>query len=155
MGTSKAKAGSLEAQRTIDYDLNISLARAAKNAGTEIYVLISSAGISKQSAIPYSKMKAELEDAVKGMGFSYTIIMKPGLLVGDRKDARPAEAVARGIAKGLGMVSKKWLTDWWAQDVDIIAKAVVAAAARCAESKRERGVWQIDQAEIVKLGRSG
>lgn len=154
LGTTKVQAGSFEAQRAIDYDLNLALARAAKEAGTEICVLISTSGASTSSPFPYAKMKAELEEAVKAVGFKYTVIMKPGLLVGDRSDSRPAESVFRGIAKGLGGVSKKWLTDWWAQDVDVIGRAVVVAAAQCAESKREPGIWQIEHAQITKLGRS-
>lgn len=114
LGTTKGQAGSVEAQHAIDFDLNLALARAAKEAGTEIFVLISSSGVSTSSPFPYAKMKAELEEAVKAVGSKYTVIMKPGLLVGDRSDSRPAEAVFRGIAKGLGCVSKKWLTDWWA-----------------------------------------
>ena len=154
LGTTKGQAGSVEAQRAIDYDLNLALARAAKEAGTEIYVLISSSGVSTSSPFPYAKMKAELEEAVKAVGFKYTVIIKAGLLVGDRSDSRPVESVFRGIAKGLGGVSKKWLTDWWAQDVDVIGRAVVVAAVQCAESKREPGIWQIEYTQINKLGRS-
>ncbi len=154
LGTTKAQAGSVEAQRAIDYDLNLALARAAKEAGTEICVLVSSAGVSTSSPFPYAKMKAELEEAMKVVGFKYTVIIRPGMLVGDRSDSRPAEAVFRGIAKGLGGVSRKWLTDWWAQDVDVIGRAVVVAAIQCAESKREPGIWQIEQSQIIKLGRT-
>ncbi|TVY92448.1 Protein fmp52, mitochondrial [Lachnellula willkommii] len=41
LGTTKAAAGSFENQRTIDYDLNLALATAAKSAGAKVYVLIS------------------------------------------------------------------------------------------------------------------
>lgn len=154
LGTTKAQAGSIEAQRAIDYDLNLALAHAAKEAGTEICVLVSSAGVSTSSPFPYAKMKAELEEAMKEVGFKYTVIVRPGMLVGDRSDSRPAEAVFRGVAKCLGGVRKKWLTDWWAQDVDVIGRAVVMAAIQCAESKREPGIWQIEQPQIIKLGRT-
>lgn len=154
LGTTRGQAGSFEAQHAIDFDLNLALARAAKEAGTEICILISSAGVSTSSPFPYAKTKAELEEAVKTVGFKYTVIMKPGLLVGDRSDFRPAEAFFRGVAKGLRSVSKKWLTDWWAQDVDVIGRAAVAAAVQCAESKKEPGIWQIEQAQIIRLGRS-
>lgn len=154
LGTTKALAGSFEAQHAIDYDLNLSLARAAKEAGTDIYVLISLAGISKTSLFSYFKMKAELEDAVKNVGFQYTVIIKPGFFVGNRSESRPVDSVLRAVAKGLGSVSKHWLADWWAQDVDVVGRAVVAAAIECAESKRKPGVWEIGQAEIIKLGRT-
>lgn len=45
-------------------------------------------------------------------------------------------------------MSRKWLNDWWAQDVDIIGRAVVVAGIQCAES------WLIEQSQIIKLGRT-
>lgn len=98
-------------------------------------------------------MKAELEEAVKALDFPHTVILKPGLLAGERQDSRPAEAVVRGIAKGLGAISKR-LTDFWAQDADVVGKAAVSAAVRCAEGKKEAGIWVLSQSEIVRLGRT-
>ena len=98
-------------------------------------------------------MKGELDEAVKALGFPYTVIVKPGLLVGSRQDSRPPEAIFRYIAKGMRMVSKEWLTDWWAQDVDVIGRATVSAALQCMEGKRDKGIWVVSQSEIVRLGR--
>ena len=152
LGTTRGQAGSFEAQRKIDYDLNLSLAQAAKESGVKVYVLISSAGVSVNSPFPYPKMKAELDEAVKGLQFDHTVILKPGLLLGSRQDTRYGEAFARGIAKGIGMISKA-LTDPFSQDADTVAKAAVSAAIQCVEEKREKGLWVINQNEIVKLGR--
>lgn len=96
-------------------------------------------------------MKGELEDAVKTLGFKHCVILRPGLLVGDRSDTRVAESILRGIAKGLSSVSRK-LTDFWAQDVDLIGRAAVKAVEMCADGKREEGVWVLEQADIVSLG---
>lgn len=152
LGTTRAQAGSFEAQHAIDYDLNLALARTAKDSGVKTYVLISSAAVSAKSRFPYSKMKAELEDAVKALEFPHTVIIKPGLLVGSRRDLRLAEAMLQTVAKGLGAISKSWLTDWWAQDTDVIGRAAVAAALECSEGKREKGVWIVGQADIIQLG---
>lgn len=65
LGTTAYIAGGFERQRKIDYDLNIALARAARNAGARVYVLVSKSGASPQSMIPYSRMKGELDQAVK------------------------------------------------------------------------------------------
>ncbi|KAL2044769.1 hypothetical protein N7G274_002544 [Stereocaulon virgatum] len=153
LGTTKAQAGSFAAQRKIDYDLNLALAKAAKESGVKTYLLISSDAVSRTSPFPYSKMKAELEDAVKELGFQHTVIVKPGLLLGTRADSRPVEAFLQGIAKGVGMISKS-LTNFWAQDVDIIGKAAVSAAMQCVEGKREEGVWVVSQSDIIRLGRT-
>ncbi|KAL8699748.1 MAG: hypothetical protein Q9224_001281 [Gallowayella concinna] len=153
LGTTRAQAGSYDAQRAIDYDLNLALAKAAKDTGVNTFVLISSAGVSAKSRLPYSKMKADLEDAVTALEFPHTVILKPGLLVGTRQDVRVTEAALRTVAKGLAMISKSWLTEWWAQDVDVIGRAAVAAALECSEGKREKGVWIVGQSDIVRLGR--
>ena len=134
--------------------MNLSLARAAKESGVKVYVLVSSAGVSPTSPFPYAKMKGQLEEAVKEIGFPYTVIVKPGLLVGSREDSRPAEAAFRGVATCMGAISKGWLTDWWAQDVDVIGRAVVNAGMQCVEGKRKEGIWEVNQSEIIKLGRT-
>lgn len=154
LGTTRAKAGGVEAQRKIDYDLALDLAKAAKQAGTEVCVLISSNGANAKSYFAYPKMKGELEEAVKALGFKHTVILRPGLIVGDREESRPAEAAFRGLAKGLkGLVGSGMLTDSWAQDADVIARAAVQAGVTCLEGKREEGVWMVS-GEIVELGKA-
>jgi len=153
LGTTRAQAGGFANQRKIDYDLNLALAKAAKESGVQTYVLISSAGTNSASSMPYSKMKGELEDAVKELGFKHTVILRPGLIVGDREDSRPPEFVIRKIASLAGALSGNRLKDFWAQDAEVIARAAVAAGVQALEGKKEEGVWEVAQADIVRLGR--
>jgi len=118
----------------------------------ETYVLISSNGANSSSYLAYPKMKGELEDAVKALGFKHTVILRPGLIVGERTESRPAEAALRWVAKGLGGWSPK-MTDWWAQDAGVIGRAAVEAGVKCGEGKREEGVWVLGMGEIVALGK--
>lgn len=53
LGTTRAAAGSLENQRKIDYDLNLALAKAAKDSGVKVYVLISSSGANSKASFAY------------------------------------------------------------------------------------------------------
>lgn len=153
LGTTKAAAGSFAAQHAIDYDLNLSIAQAAKEQGVDTYVLISSAGVGPSSPFPYGKMKYDLEEAVKKLEFSHTVILKPGLLVGTRQDSRPSEAVLRYVASGLGTISGGRLTNFWAQGADVVGRAAVKAGWECLDGKKEKGVWVLQQADIVKLGK--
>ena len=153
LGTTKAAAGSIAAQRAIDHDLNLDLARAAKESGVKVYVLISAAGVSASSSFPYPKMKGELEEEVKKLNFEHTIIVKPGLLLGDRQERRPAEAASRAIANGLRAISNGWLTNAWAQDATVVARSAVVAGEQCLEGERQKGVWILGQGDIVKLGK--
>ncbi|KAG4432610.1 hypothetical protein IFR05_011906 [Cadophora sp. M221] len=152
LGTTKAAAGSLEAQRKIDVDLNVEVAKAAKAAGVKVYVLISSASASSKSMIPYSKMKGELEDSIKALGFEHTVIIRPGLLVGARGESRPAEAIFRSVANCLGSVAHV-LKDTWAQDAEVVSNAAISASLQALEGDKPK-VWEINQSEIVRLGRT-
>ncbi|KAH8601145.1 hypothetical protein B0O99DRAFT_681178 [Bisporella sp. PMI_857] len=153
LGTTRAQAGSVEAQRLIDYDLNLELARKAKETGVKVYVLISSTGASSTSRLPYGKMKGELEESVKELGFEHTVILRPGLIVGGREGARPVEFVLRKVA-GLAGTLAHGLKDFWAQDADVIAKAAVSAGLKALEGGAPGKVWELGQSDIVKLGRT-
>lgn len=157
LGTTRAVAGGFENQKKVDYDLNLALAKAAAEKGCSTYVLISGAGASATSMFGYMKMKGEIERDVQNLGFKHVVIVRPGLLVGDRKGSRPpegAEGVLRGIARALGRVSEKGLKDWWAQEADVIARAAVNAGMQCVEGKREEGTWYVEQKDIIRLGRT-
>ncbi|THZ59053.1 NAD(P)-binding protein [Aureobasidium pullulans] len=134
-----------ESQRKIDFDLNLPLASAAKNAGAKIYILISTSGASPTSKIPYAKMKGELDEAVKKLGFEHVVILKPGLLVGEREDSRPGEYMVRSFARALG--------DSWAQDADVVARTAVAAAVEVVEGRNGEEVWVLNQREVLRMGR--
>ncbi|KAJ4342837.1 Protein fmp52, mitochondrial [Ascochyta clinopodiicola] len=153
LGTTKAQAGSFEAQRKIDYDLNLDLAKAAKEAGVDTYVLISAGSANAQSSFAYVKMKGQLEDDVKALGFKHTVIVRPGLILGGRDDSRPAEFAIQSVAKLFKSVTPK-LTDFWAQDAVTIARAAVNAGLQCLEGKRQEGEWVLGQAEINALGKA-
>lgn len=99
-------------------------------------------------------MKAELEEGVKKLDFKHVVLVKPGMIVGPRDDARLAEAALRGIANCVGKISESALKDWWAQDADVIAKAAVNAGLKCLNGQAPAGkVWALHAADIIRLGR--
>ncbi|CUS13009.1 unnamed protein product [Tuber aestivum] len=159
LGTTRGDAGSFEAQRKVDFDLNLDLAKAAKAAGARSCVLISTAGADSTSRLPYMKMKGELEDAVIEIGFEKMAILRPGLIVGSREKARLLDYPLHGVANLLGAISGGKLKDVWAQDADTIGKAAVRVALEEGvwegKGKQEGGktVWHLTQADIVALGK--
>ena len=154
LGTTARIAGSFAAQRKIDYDLNLALAKSAKAAGVQTYVLISTSGASPSSRIPYAKMKGELDEAVQQIGFEHVIILKPGLLVGTREDSRPGEYMGRTMASFLGKISGGVLKDAWAQDADVVARAAVRALLDVMEKSNSESVRVLNQQDVIRLGRT-
>ena len=125
LGTKRKDVSSFAEQYKIDHDLNLELAKAAKEAGIRTYVLISSIGANKTSMFPYLKMKGELDDEVIEMKFDRTIIVRPGTLLGEREQSlgfldgkfRSIAAMARGT-----MFSKMFVSPIFG---DEIAKVVI------------------------------
>ncbi|WP_426478726.1 NAD(P)H-binding protein [Chryseobacterium sp. CBSDS_008] len=122
LGTTLKDAGSKETQKKVDFDYQYEFAKAAKENDVEDYILVSAYGANPQSKIFYSKMKGELEEAVKQLHFNKITIFKPGML--ERKDSeRTGEVLGSRIIKfanKLGLLeSQKPLP------TDILAKAMI------------------------------
>lgn len=83
-GTTKAAAGSEENFKKIDYGINLDAARAAKEAGVKTCILVSAFGASTKSPFFYFRTKGQLEEAIIALDFDYTIILRPGMLIGKR-----------------------------------------------------------------------
>lgn len=152
-GTTRANAGGFENQHKIEHGLNVELARAARDAGSKVYVLISSQGANKASNIPYSRMKGEIEEDVKALGFERTVILRPGLISGTREESRPLEAGIRFIAGWAGKLHSS-LKDGWAQEADVIGKAAVIAGLKALGGDVPEGsekVWLIEGKSIIAL----
>ena len=91
LGTTRKQAGSIKAQRKVDYDYQLQVAEIARRNEVGHFLLVSSSGANGLSRNPYLKMKGELEDAVKKLIFSQTTILQPSLLLGTRNHTRLGE----------------------------------------------------------------
>lgn len=125
LGTTLKSAGSKENQKVIDYDYQFNFAKAAKENNVQDYILVSAYGASPDSKIFYSRIKGELEEAVKNLKFEKTTIFKPGML--ERKNTdRNGEVFGLKIIKFLNKLglfkSQKPLP------TSVLAKAMIVAS---------------------------
>jgi uncharacterized protein YbjT (DUF2867 family) len=106
LGTTIKAAGSQMAFRAVDFDANLSVARAALAAGGRRCGLVSAMGADAKSRVFYNRVKGELEEALARLPFDGLVIARPSLLVGDREalgqPARPAERVVTAVSRLLG-----------------------------------------------------
>lgn len=149
LATTRAAAGGFENQYKLEHDLNVEMAKAAKVAGSKVYVLISAASASTGSMFQYTKMKGQIEEDIKAMGFDHTVILRPGLIAGNREESRPTEAIIRKIAGGLGMINSRILKDGWAQEADVIATAAVKAGLKALNGEAPSKVWELNGRDII------
>lgn len=125
LGTTIRTAGSREAFIAVDRDLVLRLAQAAFERGARHAILVSSVGASRQSGTFYLRVKGEIEDALEAVGFDRLDIIQPGLLLGDRAEHRPGEALAKVLAPLGSLVLPGKLRRYRAIDADAVARTIV------------------------------
>ncbi len=92
--TMKKMKGDKAAYRKIDYDIAVHAAQLGKAAGCEKFVLVSAIGADSRSSNFYLKLKGDTEEAVEAAGIEHVYILRPSLLIGNRKEFRFAEKLA-------------------------------------------------------------
>jgi uncharacterized protein YbjT (DUF2867 family) len=92
--TIKQAGGSEQAFREVDYEYTLSFARAARAAGAQRFVVVSSARADPASKYLYLRVKGEVEQELERMRFPSLDILQPGLLFGWRRELRPLELLS-------------------------------------------------------------
>jgi uncharacterized protein YbjT (DUF2867 family) len=97
LGTTIKTAGSQEAFYYVDHDLVLAFAKNAKEAGAKTFVLVSSVGATPKTSNFYLRVKGETERDLQDIGFESLIILRPSMLMGERKEFRFGELVGKGV----------------------------------------------------------
>lgn len=146
LGTTIKKAGSREAFLAVDRDLVLRLAAIARELGARQAIMVSSVGASAQSGNFYLRVKGEAERALSEMGFPRVDLLRPGLLLGEREESRPGEAIARALTPFANPLLRGRLRSYRA-----IAASDVAAAAVALLGRDEPGRHAHENADLVAL----
>lgn len=91
LGTTRKKTPNLEEYYKIDHDYPVYAAKIAKENGCKSIFLVSAVGANANSSSFYLKIKGETERDILDLGFEYTHIFRPSMLLGDRVEKRPFE----------------------------------------------------------------
>lgn len=146
-GTTRAAAGSAQRFIDIDYGYNYDAAKLAKAAGALTFVLVSAIGANANSWILYSRTKGKLEDDIMALGFERLIILRPGVLLGDRLERK---GFGDGFAASLGKKVHGTIFSFIVQPVYAtdIARVAVAAALEPIPKNSNKSVRIINTSEI-------
>jgi len=136
--TIKAVGGSKAKFRQIDYEIPVTAANLGLKGGARHFLLVSALGANPHSRFFYSRVKGELEDALRTLPYRSVTIVRPSLLLGEREEFRLGEQ----IGKRLG-----WIVP--GKYKPIHAREVAAALVRYAKEDRP-GLHIIESDEIDK-----
>jgi uncharacterized protein YbjT (DUF2867 family) len=122
LGTTIKTAKTKENQYRVDYTYQFEFAKAASQNGVPAFVLVSSLGADPKSSVFYSRIKGELDEAVAKLPFRKTVIVRPSILDGNRKEKRPMEKISLAIMCGL---TKIILKKYKPTPVDLLAARMI------------------------------
>jgi len=111
LGTTRGNAGSAEAFERIDREYVVNAAKEARNVelATQHIVYLSSTGANSSSPFLYPKSKGLTEEALASIGYSDTLIFRPGFLAGtNRSETRIKEILFTKITSLLSHVSNSF-----------------------------------------------
>jgi uncharacterized protein YbjT (DUF2867 family) len=154
LGTTIKVAGSQAAFRAVDFDAVLAFARAAQAAGASRLAVVSALGADAGSRVFYNRVKGEMEQALAGLGLRHLVIVRPSLLLGERRTlgqpGRPGERLAQALMPALGWMIPAKLRPIRA---DAVAAALIEALAHAPKGVQivesdalQRLAGQVDQA---------
>jgi len=128
LGTTQKKTPDKKLYYQIDHDYPILAAKLAKENGAKAVFLVSALGANAKSSIFYSKLKGETEQDIISLDLDHTYIFRPSMILGNRKENRPAEKVFIGIFKFINPIFVGGLSKYRGIEAADIAKAMVNSA---------------------------
>lgn len=136
LGTTRRKAGSASQFRRVDFDYPNALLNAVKST-QPVFCLVSSVGAESPTGL-YLKTKYDLEQNVFASGLDY-VVVRPSLLLGERKEFRFGELLAIKVFGRFEDALRNNFGERIAKYAPVqardVARALLAAAKRCAERK--------------------
>lgn len=136
LGTTIKKAGSQAKFREVDYDYPRRLAELTLAHGARHYALVSALGASAASNVFYSRVKGELEDAVRAMPWPSLCLLRPSVIAGDRQESRPIERLMEHTLK---FAPRRWRP---------VPASDIAAAMIATALQGRKGLVILESAEI-------
>ncbi len=136
LGTTIRKAGSQAKFREVDHDYPLHLAQLTLANGARHFSLVSALGASSGSGVFYSRVKGELEDALRGMGWPSLCLLRPSVIAGNRQESRPVERLSEMLLR-FGPARYR-----------PVAAGEIAAAMIATAQREPRGVTVIESRDI-------
>jgi uncharacterized protein YbjT (DUF2867 family) len=146
LGTTIKRAGSQAAFRAVDHDAVVAFGTAAKAAGVRHFLVVTALGADARASVFYNRVKGEVENSLRALGFDALTIAQPSLLLGDREESRPAEHAAVVVSRALAPVLG------WLPSRPIEARTVALALVRLAKTAQP-GVRVVKNDELHALAR--
>ncbi len=144
LGSTKKKTPNLKDYKHVDYGIPLHFAEQAKKNGARQYHLVSAIGADATSSNFYSKIKGEIEDAVRAISYEAIHIYQPSFLRGNRDESRPLEKIMLPLMRLVDLVLIGPLKKYQSIDAETVAKGMYNESI-----KNKRGIF-VHQSDQIK-----
>jgi uncharacterized protein YbjT (DUF2867 family) len=141
LGTTIKKAGTIKKMEEIDRDLPVQIASAALKNGARKIAVVSSIGANAGSSNYYMRIKGEMEQEILKLKFENIAIVRPSMLLGERKEKRAGESAGKVVMK----VFNPFLIGKMKKYRGIHARDVARAMISILQKEHSKNIYESDE----------
>jgi uncharacterized protein YbjT (DUF2867 family) len=147
IGTTKKDTPDKNEYRRIEHNIPVDVAKIAKSNSVKVFIYVSSLGANPNSSGSYLKNKGQVEEELNNLKFPKLAVIRPSILLGNRKFFRLGERIGIFIMKALSIFFLGSLKKYKPIEAQNVAKAMVAIA----QDHDQKTVFESNELnEIVK-----
>ena len=146
IGTTRKNTPDKNEYIKIEYNLPIEVAKIAKSNSINNFIYISSLGANPNAASLYLKNKGQTEQELIKLNFMNLSILRPSILLGNRKENRVGEKIGIFAMKTLSPLFLGNMKKYKPIKVEYVSKAMLQVA----QKDYQKNILESD--EIVKIG---
>ena len=125
IGTTRKNTPDKSQYTRIEYNIPIEVAKIAKSNSVNNFIYVSSLGANPNATGLYLKNKGKAEEELKKLNFTKLSIIRPSILLGNRKENRVGEKIGILLMKTLSPLFLGKLKKYKPIKVENVAKAMV------------------------------
>ncbi len=125
IGTTKKDTPDKSEYRRIEYNLPVNIAIIAKKNSVNSFFYVSSIGANPKASNGYLKNKGQVEEELKNLNFSKLAIIRPSLLIGNRKTFRLGEVIFTPVMNTLTLFAFGSLKKYKPIKIENVVKAML------------------------------
>ena len=145
IGTTKKDTPDKDEYRRVEYNIPVDVAKIAKANSVESFYYVSSIGANPNSSSNYLKNKGQVEEELKNLNFSKLAIIRPSLLIGNRKSFRLGEVIFTPVMNTLTFFAFGGLKKYKPINIENVFKAILYIS----KNVSDKIVFESDELEKI------
>ena len=145
IGTTKKDTPDQDEYRRVEYNIPVDVAKIAKTNSVKSFYYVSSIGANPNASSNYLKNKGQVEEELKNLNFSKLAIIRPSLLIGNRKSFRLSEVIFTPVMNTLTLFAFGSLKKYKPIKIQNVVKAIL----HISKNVSDKIVFESDELERI------